>query len=214
MSTDLEAAVARLKRDLDAIAAETPGAREARGDVRLLLADWQRLREELADALDLRNGSGPTALSAVVVERDAARAEVERLCDWASKVIGDDGPDLDAYLDGHVATPNLARLSADEGCTSRDAAGYVLGSDRDTIWLCNKSKQSTYEWTQAVKHELGHVLGAIHMPCETQAVMGASQACVFKRSFDSVTYNIADYVTICNNGRTTGGICPGLFPLH
>jgi hypothetical protein len=110
MSTDLEAAVARLKRDLDAIAAETPGAREARGDVRLLLADWQRLREELADALDLRNGSGPTALSAVVVERDAARAEVERLCDWASKVIGDDGPDLDAYLDGHVATPNLARL--------------------------------------------------------------------------------------------------------
>ncbi len=106
------------------------------------------------------------------------------------------------------------RLSADADCASRDAAGYVLGSDRDTIWLCSRSKQSTYEWTQAVKHELGHVLGAIHMPCETEAVMGASQACAFKRSFDSVTYNIADYVTICNNGRTTGGICEGLFPLN
>ena len=106
------------------------------------------------------------------------------------------------------------RLSADENCTSRDAAGYVLGNDRDTIWLCSRSRQSTYEWTQAVKHELGHVLGAYHMPCDTQAVMGASQACAFKRSFDSVTYNIADYVTICNNGRTTGGICDGLFPLR
>ena len=154
MTTDLEAAAARLKRDLDAIAAETSGAKEARGDVRLLLADWERRRKDAEYAqnavdtvihyrnLAIKCGAAPddmlgaydrklcvdhnpndrdgydfsgnretwAEVEKVTAERDAARAEVERLCDWASKVIGDDGPDLDAYLDGHVATPNLARL--------------------------------------------------------------------------------------------------------
>jgi len=76
MGSDLEAAVARLERDLDAIAAETPGAREARGDVRLLLADWQRLREtETGDPESTAN----RRVAAAIAERDAARAEVERL---------------------------------------------------------------------------------------------------------------------------------------
>lgn len=123
VSTDLEAAVARLKRDLDAIAAETPGAKEARGDVRLLLADWERRRKDAEYAqnavdtvihyrnLAIKCGAAPddmlgaydrklcvdhnpndrdgydfsgnretwAEVEKVTAERDAARAEVERL---------------------------------------------------------------------------------------------------------------------------------------
>lgn len=76
MTTELDAAVARLKRDLDAIAAETSGAKEARGDVRLLLADWERLRSTETGAPE---STANRRVAAAIAERDAARAEVERL---------------------------------------------------------------------------------------------------------------------------------------
>ena len=76
MPSDLDAAVARLKRDLDAIAAETSGAKEARGDVRLLLADWERLRSTETGAPE---STANRRVAAAIAERDAARAEVERL---------------------------------------------------------------------------------------------------------------------------------------
>lgn len=38
------------------------------------------------------------------------KSEHERLLNWASKVIGDNGPDLGAYLDGHVEVPAVGEL--------------------------------------------------------------------------------------------------------
>lgn len=47
--------------------------------IRTLEAEVARLRNDLADALDLKNGVGPTVLTALAQERDAAQAEVARL---------------------------------------------------------------------------------------------------------------------------------------
>lgn len=51
----------------------------AREDVPALVAEVERLQNDVADALDVRAGHGPTALATVVVERDALRGEIERL---------------------------------------------------------------------------------------------------------------------------------------
>lgn len=39
-------------------------------------AEIEKLRNDLADALDCKNGAGPTALSLVIEERDSLRAEL------------------------------------------------------------------------------------------------------------------------------------------
>jgi len=45
----------------------------------ILLDEIDRLKNELLDAIDCKNGKGPTALSMVIQERDALRARVKEL---------------------------------------------------------------------------------------------------------------------------------------
>lgn len=42
----------------------------------------------------------------------AQRREINKLRDLLNQILGDDGPDLDAYLDGHVEAPNVPALVA------------------------------------------------------------------------------------------------------
>ena len=46
--------------------------------IEALKADLRRAKNDLADALDYKNGMGPTALGTVLKERDALKADAER----------------------------------------------------------------------------------------------------------------------------------------
>lgn len=82
MSTDLDAAVARLEERCRHGELRRVGVVSA--DVRLLLADWKRLREMTSPAAGLaRLEQELGIMDKTIAERDAARAEVERLgIDW------------------------------------------------------------------------------------------------------------------------------------
>lgn len=78
MSTDLDAAVARLEERCRHGELRRVGVVSA--DVRLLLADWKRLREMTSPAAGLaRLEQELGIMDKTIAERDAARAEVERL---------------------------------------------------------------------------------------------------------------------------------------
>lgn len=77
MSTDLDAAVARLEERCRHGELRRVGVVSA--DVRLLLADWKRLREMTSPAAGLaRLEQELGIMDKTIAERDAARAEVER----------------------------------------------------------------------------------------------------------------------------------------
>lgn len=122
--TDLDAAVARLTKwsEQDRNSA---GARDAR----LLLADWERLREE-ESKWSLASQAYLSDAKAAEAERDAARAEVERL--KAEAATADR-----MYIENHERFQALA-------ATSRK-----LGQERDRL-------QSIFEATMADLHDPQH----------------------------------------------------------
>lgn len=113
MSTDLDAAVARLEERCRHGELRRVGVVSA--DVRLLLADWKRLREMTSPAAGLaRLEQELGIMDKTIAERDAARAELARLrerdarvreafrlIDWMAKEYaeagGSGGPEMRAY---------------------------------------------------------------------------------------------------------------------
>jgi uncharacterized protein (DUF3084 family) len=121
MTTDLEAAVARLKRDL-ATPGTVTGCVVDGNHLRLLLADWKR-QGKMLDVCSVVHDHNVK----LKAERDAARAEVERLtkeADAANRIVRDDHNEMKALK------AELARLR------ERDArVRAVLGNpgiDRQT----------------------------------------------------------------------------------
>lgn len=55
---------------------ENLGHGDAAEEIRELRGDLAALRNDLSDALDCKNGTGPTALSLLIEERDSLRAEL------------------------------------------------------------------------------------------------------------------------------------------
>lgn len=113
---------ANLQFMVDALNEKASGALKRAGDEIADLAhpefgEMGRLQEEIHDLKkEVARLQARESEAVMQAERDAKRAdknaaEVGKLRDWASKIIGDSGPDLDAYLDGHVEAPDLKELN-------------------------------------------------------------------------------------------------------
>lgn len=86
-------------------------------DIETALEEVERLENDLADALDLKAGHGPTALASVVAERDAAQA----LAEHRAKALAECKRLADAATDElEAALDRIAGLYLHEGVTQDD----------------------------------------------------------------------------------------------
>ena len=90
---------------------ENLGHGDAAEEIRELRGDLAALRNDLSDALDCKNGTGPTALSLVIEERDSLRAELAACREREARMRGIGGQLSNAAF-------NLAQR-----------AGHVISSD-------------------------------------------------------------------------------------
>jgi len=63
-------------------------------------------------------------------ELEAAQQRVSRLENLLNRILGDDGPDLDAYLDGHVTAPSVKGLLELAMQNAQVADAYRVTVDR------------------------------------------------------------------------------------
>lgn len=82
------------------------------------LLEWER---------EHMSAYGSSAFVRLVQERDFARGQaalalkpVGRMADLLSRILGDDGPDIDAYLDGHVEAPSVPTLQKERRELTRE----------------------------------------------------------------------------------------------
>lgn len=59
--------------------------------------------------------------------------EVGRLNDLLNRILGDDGPDIDAYLDGHVEIPSVPGLCMQRDALVKELADLFGWSDRSYL---------------------------------------------------------------------------------
>lgn len=103
---------------------------------------------------------------------------------------------------GPTINPTVRVSRADPGdCDGVDARRRGLD-----ILICPTATVGPNAWFEALYHELGHTLGAGHLPCETQAIMAPSWSCNFQRGI-APDYTSPDIAEICGNGHTVGGVC-------
>ena len=91
---------------------------------------WRQARESAMAAGDIMKAQ----LDSLKEEYEVMRQDVVKLRDCASKVIGDGGPDLDAYLDGHVELPTVELKKEVEWLTFYKREVYqCLGAGSDDV---------------------------------------------------------------------------------
>lgn len=101
-----------------------------------------------------------------------------------------------------TGTPNLT-ITITDGTNCPDGRnGYIVDADPTTIYVCPIARTALDRWAFTLAHEFGHVLGAWHVPCSTMGIM-SDWGCQGPR----LNYVKEDVAQICNNGRTSGGVC-------
>lgn len=81
--------------------------------------------------------------------------------------------------------------------------GYVNSLYPSTIFICQAARGDPHAFFSMLPHELGHLLGAAHTPCEKHGIMAPLTNC----TPIEIEWTPEDIVEICSNGRTVGGVC-------
>ncbi len=91
---------------------------------------------------------------------------------------------------------------AAEACVARgESVGFAV-PEHYSLFVCPPAGREPAWLRSVLRHELGHLLGASHLPCATGAVMAPQVECIA-----SDGYTTADLRAICYSGLAVGGIC-------
>jgi len=96
----------------------------------------------------------------------------------------------------------LIRVRFASNCCLPDYAACVRPENNTVIYTCITSNDPSVATSNAL-HEMGHVFGAGHLPCETGALMTHDAACRTIRDH----FGPLDISAICQSGLVIGGIC-------
>lgn len=137
-------------------------------------------------------------------------ASLATIAPWADEVANATLVGAVRELRGSVGA-NLAQVvfvwvGDAQACIARGESRGFYFSGSSSIFLCPPSANSRAEFRITLKHELGHVFGAKHLPCETTAIMPPQIECALGRGEDP-GYTAADIDDICSSGEVIGGIC-------
>lgn len=108
--------------------------------------------------------------------------------------------------DGPTVNPLIIiKRGRPEQCQD-DVVGRALDG---VVYLCEGAIKSPLQWFETIYHEVGHILGAKHLPCETRAIMAPYTGCAGERGV-APDYLPEDIAEICRTTR--GGVCAGRTP--
>jgi len=117
---------------------------------------------------------------------------------------------LGGTTDGDTPNPTIVVELGNDTLCRKEFLAWGRAVD-PTIWICPdvEGAADVPGFTHAlIYHELGHVLGADHLPCKTGAIMGPNVGCTSWRDgvrSDTPPYLPVDIAMICK--WTVGGVC-------